>query len=433
MRTAADRWPASRCPASTSSLLRCPARRPVRSAKTRCARPAPRRYRWLRTIRRGRPMTVLAQDASPRPDIADPATYTGGVPHREFARRRAYEPVGWVPEPVLWRHSRGGRIAQRGTGFWAVTTHEAVLSVSRRTEEFSSGRSGVFLTDPRTPGELAAARQLLINMDAPQHVRIRKIVTSVFTPRSVRRLLDSIAGHAAELVDKVVRADRFDAVGDIDAYRATMAEAFAYARRLAAARREQPTDDLVSRMANAELDGQRLSDREFCNLWLLLVVAGNETTRHLIAGSLQALVEHPGERDRLVSGAVPVPTAVEELLRWVTPIMQFRRTATRDTELCGQHIAEGDKVVIYYTSANRDAAVFADPDRLDLAHDPNPHLAFGIGPHFCLGAHLARLELTVLLETIRPYLPGLQVVGPVTRLESNFVNAIKSMPARIAS
>ncbi len=421
-------------------------------------------------------MTVLAQDASPRPDIADPATYTGGVPHREFARRRAYEPVGWVPEPVLWRHSRGGRIAQRGTGFWAVTTHEAVLSVSRRTEEFSSGRSGVFLTDPRTPGELAAARQLLINMDAPQHVRIRKIVTSVFTPRSVRRLLDSIAGHAAELVDKVVRADRFDAVGDlaaelpllvlaellgmpradrrllyrwsnqlvgfddpeygggdIDAYRATMAEAFAYARRLAAARREQPTDDLVSRMANAELDGQRLSDREFCNLWLLLVVAGNETTRHLIAGSLQALVEHPGERDRLVSGAVPVPTAVEELLRWVTPIMQFRRTATRDTELCGQHIAEGDKVVIYYTSANRDAAVFADPDRLDLARDPNAHLAFGIGPHFCLGAHLARLELTVLLETIRPYLPGLQVVGPVTRLESNFVNAIKSMPARIAS
>jgi long-chain acyl-CoA synthetase len=415
-------------------------------------------------------MTVV----SARPDIAHPATYTAGVPHAEFARRRAYEPVGWVPEPLLWRHSSGGRIPHRGTGYWAVTTHEAVLAVSRRTEDFSSGRKGAFLVDPRTPGDLAMTRQLLINMDAPQHVRIRKIVTSVFTPRSVQRLRDSIVGYATGLVDTVVRAGRFDAVtdlaaelpllvlsellgippadrhllyrwsnhlvgfddpefggGDVDAYRTTMAEAFQYALRLAMARREHPTDDLVSRMANAELDGQRLSDREFCNFWLLLVVAGNETTRHLIAGSLYALANEPGQRDRLVSGAVPLATAVEELLRWVTPIMQFRRTAIRDTELCGQAIVEGDKVVIYYTSANRDATVFAEPDRLDLGRDPNPHLAFGIGPHFCLGAHLARLELTVLLDAIRPYLPRFELAGPVTRLESNFVNAVKSMPARI--
>jgi cytochrome P450 len=419
---------------------------------------------------------MLTAPAPPHPDIAHPATFAAGVPHEEFARRREHEPVGWVPEPLLWRHSSGGRIAHRGSGYWAVTTHEAVLSVSRRTEEFSSGAKGAFLVDPRTPGDLAMTRQLLISMDAPQHVRIRKIVTSVFSPRSVRGLLASVTAHAAGLVDEVVRAGSFDAVtdlaaqlpllvladllgipradrhllyawsnhlvgfddpdyggGDVDAYRGTFAEAFQYALSLAARRREHPTDDLLSRIANAELDGQRLSDREFCNFWLLLVVAGNETTRHMIAGALHVLAANPAERDKLVSGAVPVPTAVEELLRWVTPIMQFRRTATRDTELSGQRIAEGDKVVIYYTSANRDATVFADPDRLDLSRDPNPHLAFGIGPHFCLGAHLARLELTVMLDAIRPYLPRFEVIGPVTRLESNFVNAIKSMPARIVA
>lgn len=419
-------------------------------------------------------MTSIAPDAPAQCDIADPATYAAGVPHAEFARRRLHEPVGWVTEPLLWRHSSGGRIAQRGSGYWAVTTHQDVLAVSRRTAEFSSAAKGAFLTDPGTPGDLAMSRQLLINMDAPQHVRIRKIVTSVFTPKSMRDLVDSVTRHATTLVDRVVRAGDFDAVtdlaaelpllvlsdllgvpvadrhllyrwsnqlvgfddpeyggGDVDAYRRTFAEAFQYALRLANDRREHPTGDLISRMANAEVDGQRLSDREFCSFWLLLVVAGNETTRHMIAGSLQALAAYPAERDRLVSGAVPVPTAVEELLRWVTPIMQFRRTATQDTELAGQAIAAGDKVVIYYTSANRDSAVFADPDRLDLGRDPNPHLAFGIGPHFCLGAHLARLELTTMLSTIRPFLPRLEIVGPVTRLESNFVNATKSMPARI--
>lgn len=408
-----------------------------------------------------------------RPDIAHPATFADGVPHDEFARRRLTEPVSWVEEPLLWRHSSGGRIAARGTGYWAVTTHEAVVSVSRRTEEFSSGAKGAFLVDPRTPGDLKQTRQLLVNMDGPQHIRIRRLVASVFTPRAVRALIDNITTHADSLVQKAVQAGEFDIVadlacelpllvlsdllgmpredrhllykwsnqlvgfddpeyggGDIDVYRSTFAEAFSYALKLGMARREHPTGDLISLLANAELDGERLSDREFCNFWLLLVVAGNETTRHLIAGSLQALAENPAERDKLVSGTVPIASAVEELLRWVTPIMQFRRTATQDTELCGQPIAEGEKVVIYYTSANRDAAVFEDPDHLNLARDPNPHLAFGIGPHFCLGAHLARVELTALLTAILPHLPRLELVGPLVRLESNFVNAIKSLPAR---
>jgi cytochrome P450 len=380
--------------------------------------------------------------------------------------------VAWVAEPLLWRHSSGGKIAQQGSGFWAVTTHDLVLSASRRTVEFSSAAKGAFLADPRSPADLRQTRQLLVNMDGPQHIRIRKLVTSVFTPRAVRGLTDSIAAHAQALVQSVVDREQFDVVadlaselpllvlsdllgmpradrrllyqwsnhlvgfddpeyggGDVDAYRSTMAEAFQYALRLAADRRAHPTDDLISLLANVEVDGQRLSDREFCNFWLLLVVAGNETTRHLIAGSLQALAAHPAQRDRLVSGAVGVAAAVEELLRWVTPIMQFRRTATADTEIGGQAISAGDKVVLYYASANRDTAVFTDPDRLDLGRDPNPHLSFGIGPHFCLGAHLARLEVTTLLTALLPHLSRLRLTGPVVRLESNFVNGAKSMPA----
>jgi cytochrome P450 len=355
-----------------------------------------------------------------------------------------------------------------------VTTHEGVTDASRRTEDFSSAAKGVFLADPRTPADLALTRELLVNMDAPQHVRIRKLVTSVFTPRAVRAMVDGVAAHAAALVRGVVRAREFDIVtdlaselpllvlsdllgvppqdrhllyewsnrlvgfddpdyggGDIDSYRGAMAEAFLYALRLAGQRREQPADDLVSRLANAEIDGKRLSDREFCSFWLLLVVAGNETTRHLISGSLQALAENPGERDRLVRGAVPTTVAVNELVRFITPIMQFRRTATRDVRLCGNDIRAGDKVVLYYISANRDTAVFSDSGRLDLGRDPNPHLAFGVGSHFCLGTHLARLEVAMLLTELKPHLAGLELTGPVARLESNFVNGAKAMPARI--
>ncbi|RZQ61087.1 cytochrome P450 [Amycolatopsis suaedae] len=412
--------------------------------------------------------------AAARPDIADPATFRHGVPHAEFARRRATEPVAWVDEPLLVRHSSAGRTAERGSGYWAVTTHDAVVSVSRRTGEFSSAANGAFLRDPRSRADLALMRQLLVNMDAPDHVRIRRLVAAVFTPKAVRGLAASVEAHARALVGRVVAAGEFDVVsdlaaelpllvlcdllgmppsdrhllyrwsnalvgfddpefggGDVEAYNRAFGEAFQYALSLRLTRQEEPGGDLMSRLATVELDGRRLSDREFCSLWLLLVVAGNETTRHLISGAVQALAAHPGERDRLVSGEVGVATAAEELLRWVTPIMMFRRTATVDTEIAGQPVAAGDKVVLYYTSANRDATVFAGADRLDLGRTPNPHLAFGIGPHFCLGAHLARLEVVTLLTTLRPHLPALRLTGPVTRLQSNFVNGAKTMPARI--
>jgi cytochrome P450 len=377
---------------------------------------------------------------------------------------------------VLLRHGNGGRLAEQGSGFWAVTSHAAVLDASRRPADFSSAAKGAFLRDPRSRAELEQARQLLINMDDPRHTRIRKLVTAVFTPRSVQELAAGVDAHAGALVRRVVAAGDFDVVadlarelpllvlcdllgvpqadrhllygwsnrlvgfddpeyggGDVDAYRRTFVDAFAYASALGEERRMRPTGDLISRLATVELDGRRLSGREFCNFWLLLVVAGNETTRHLISGSLQALAAHPAERDRLVAGEVSLDTAVDELLRWVTPIMQFRRTATRDTELAGRPIAAGDKVVLYYASANRDGEVFSRPDRLDLGRTPNPHLAFGIGRHFCLGAHLARYELKALLGALAPYLASFEITGPAERMESNFVNGVKAVPARLDS
>lgn len=409
--------------------------------------------------------------------IADPAAYATGVPHDEFARLRRIDPVSWVDEVALVRHGAGGEpgpVTRRGSGYWAVTRHAAVVAASREPALFSSAAKGAFLADPATPEDLERTRQLLVNMDAPEHTTMRKLVVGAFTPRAIRHLRDGVRRHAENLVARVTAAGEFDVVTDlaaelpllvltdllgmpradrgllyrwsnnlvgfddprfgggrVEAYRQTFVEAFGYARALAADRRRHPGDDLVSRLVYSEVDGRRLTDDELCQLWLLLVIAGNETTRHLISGGLYALATHPDERARLVADPGLTPTAVEELLRWVTPIMQFRRTATRDTSLDGQPIAAGDKVVLYFVSANRDEAVFDRPDRLDLGRADNPHLAFGIGPHFCLGAHLARLEAATLLDTLRPVLSRLELAGPVVRMESNFMNAITSLPARI--
>ncbi|MEV4200748.1 cytochrome P450 [Micromonospora globbae] len=412
-------------------------------------------------------------DPAPPTRLADPATYLAGVPHHEFARLRREAPVAWVDEVELTRTDGDDRTRSRGRGFWAVTRYAAVSEVSRDPVTFSSAAGGAFLADPRTTEDLERNRQLLINMDAPEHTWVRRLVAGVFTPRAVGRLRDMVTRHAEEVVARAVAAREIDVVADLAAelpllvltdllgmppsdrkllfdwsnnlvgfddprygggsvqrYRDTFAAAFAYARQLAAERRARPTDDLVSLLVHARSDGRGLTDAQLCQLWLLLVIAGNETTRHLISNGVQALLEHPDQRDRLIADPTLTASAVEELLRWVTPIMQFRRTATRDTVLDGTRIAAGDKVVIWYASANRDPAVFADPDRLDLGRDPNPHLAFGIGPHFCLGAHLARLEMTALLTALRPHLAGLRLTGPVQRMRTNFMNAITAMPAR---
>ncbi|WP_055483299.1 cytochrome P450 [Sphaerimonospora mesophila] len=408
--------------------------------------------------------------------LADPAEYARGVPYGEFARLRAEDPVAWVAEVDLVRHGADGARTHRGTGYWAVTRHEAVLAASRDPAVFSSAERGAFLADPRTREDLERNRRLLINMDAPRHTRIRRAVSGAFTPRAVARLHDMVRGHAAAVVARAVAARDVDVVTDlaaelpllvladllgmpredrkllfdwsnnlvgfddprygdgrIDTYRRTFVEALRYAAELIARRRRDPGDDLVSRMVAAQAGGEGPTDAELGQLWLLLVIAGNETTRHLISGAVSALLDDPAERDRLVADPGLVPTAVEEFLRWVTPVMQFRRTATRDTVLDGRRIGAGDKVVLYYASANRDASVFADPDRLDLGRRDNPHLAFGIGPHFCLGAHLARMEAAEMLRALLPHLPGLRRTGPDERMRSNFMNAITRLPARFGA
>ncbi|HEU4425844.1 MAG TPA: cytochrome P450 [Pilimelia sp.] len=412
-------------------------------------------------------MTQTAQPAGRSAALlSDPVTFVAGVPHGEFARLRRDEPVSWVPE----RPPRGG------TGFWAVTRYDAVATVSRTPEIFSAEERGVFLTDPRTREDLDRARQMLTNMDGPRHARMRRLVTPAFSPAALRSLRASVDGHAERLVDEVLAAGEFDAVadlaaelpllvladllgiprsdrglllrwsnhlvgfddpeyggGDVAVYRQTFVEAAGYVAELAAQRRRRPGDDLVSRLLGSEVDGERLTEAQLLAFWMLLVVAGNETTRHLISGALAALAEWPAAAARLAADPDLVPTAAEEMLRWVTPIMQFRRTATADTELSGQPIRAGDKVVIYYISANRDEAVFAKPDRLDVARSPNPHLAFGTGPHTCLGARLAHAEFQALLRLLLPHLRRFELTGPPRRLESNFVNGIKSMPARFRS
>jgi cytochrome P450 len=409
--------------------------------------------------------------------LADPAAYSASVPWQEFARRRQEAAVTWVDEPVLRRHSAtGGSRSQRGTGFWAVTRHAAVVRASRSPSVFSSAARGVFLSDPETADDLERARQLLVNMDAPEHARIRRFVTAAFTPRAVHALSASIRGHSVRLAGQVTAAGSFDAVadlaaelpllvladllgiprsdrglllrwsnnlvgfddpdygaGNVDTYRETFIEAFQYARDLAVRRKRAPGTDLISSLVAGNGGGRGLTEAEFCQLWLLLVIAGNETTRHLLSGALLALAEHPEQARRLAADPGLIPRAADELLRWVTPIMQFRRTAVADTELDGQEILAGEKVVLFYISANRDEAVFRSADRLDLGRQPNPHLAFGVGPHYCLGSHLAHLEARTLLGELRPHLSRLRVTGPPVRLQSSFMNGIKSLPMALTS
>jgi cytochrome P450 len=211
-------------------------------------------------------------------------------------------------------------------------------------------------------------------------------------------------------------------------------ELWRYGHGIAAARRSEPRDDLVTKLVEAEIDGERLTSREFDVMFLLLVVAGNETTRQAIAHGMQAFMEHPEELERLRDDPALMPTAVDEIIRWATPVLHFRRTATRDVELRGRTISEGDKVVVWYISANRDELVFDDPYRFDVGRRPNDHVSFGRGgPHFCLGAHLAKLEVKVMFEELLPRLESIEPAGPAERIRTNFTNAFKSMPVRVTT
>jgi cholest-4-en-3-one 26-monooxygenase len=392
-------------------------------------------------------------------DLLDPDAYAAGVPHQTFALLRREAPVH--------RHEQPG-----GLPFWAITRHRDVVAVSRDWATFSSERRGALLRE--APEEaLATQRLMLLNMDPPRHTKLRALVNKGFTPRMVELLRDPIRRVCTELVDAVAGRGECEFVTSIaaelplqviaellgipqsdrhqvfewsntlvgsddpewqgspeDSMNAAMAM-YAYANDLAEARRDSPRDDLVSVLMRAEVDGEHLTEMEFDVFFLLLAVAGNETTRNLISGGMLALMEHPDQRRRLLADPSLIDTAVEEMLRWVTPVMQFQRTAQRDTEIAGVPIAEGDRVGLFYVSANRDEAMFEQPDRFDVGRTPNDHIAFGGGgPHYCLGMSLARLEIRLMFEELLRRMPDAELSGPPRRLRSSFLNGIKAMPVR---
>ena len=394
-----------------------------------------------------------------RLDLTDLDAYAEAVPHEAFRVLREKDPVHWHEEAD-------------GSGFWAVTRHADVVHVSKNPGLFSSARAATNLTEPDAD-ELEILRSLLINMDPPQHVRFRRLVRSSFTPSRVQRLKRRVVGHARELVAGLLQKEECDFVTEVAAElplrviaellgvpeqdrqkifdlsnrligfddpefqsspedgRQAAAEMWLYAHRLAGDRRGGDGEDLVSVLMRAEVDGQRLTDPEFDDFFLLLAVAGNETTRNLISGAMHALIEHPDQWERLRRDRSLLGGGVEEFLRWVTPVMHFRRTVTEDTELGGRPLAAGEKVVMFYPSANRDEAVFDAPQRFDVARHPNPHLSFGIGEHYCLGASLARLEITAVFDELLRRVHRLEPSGPVRRLRSNFIAGIKAMPVRV--
>jgi cytochrome P450 len=357
-----------------------------------------------------------------------------------------------------------------GAGYWALTRHDEIWHVSRNPGVFCSGQGSTIGDIPQEMNEFFGS---MINMDDPKHYRLRSIVSSGFTPREVTRVEEQVKHKATEIVDRLLRdhpggecdfvehvaaalplevicdmmgipaedygkvygwTNTILGVGDpefVTSYEELMAhslEMFTYAQNLGEERRANPTDDITSVMMTAEVDGERLTAQEFGSFFILLVVAGNETTRNAITHGMKALTDHPEQLATLYGDfETHAKSAMEEIVRWGTPVIHFRRTATEDTEIAGQPIAAGEKVVMFYNSGNRDERVYDDPFVFDVTRPVQPQqIGFGAGgPHFCLGANLARREMTLMFDEIRRRLPSLRTVGEPEYLQSNFINGIK--------
>jgi cholest-4-en-3-one 26-monooxygenase len=395
-------------------------------------------------------------------DIATPEHYErNGYPHAEWAYLRKHAPVFWYER-------------DNAHPFWAITKHADIVELSKQPDIFLNGpRLAVFTNDLPPPPENAIRH--LLNMDPPDHAAFRKVTSQRFTPRSVQVWDTKVRRITREVFDEAAKQERIDFVQDVSA-KITIAviaemlgvprhdweqlfrwtneiiapqdpefqydksafdtvnearlEVFQYFERMAEERRRQPTEDMVSVVAHAKVYGEALHTMELLSYYLLLVVAGNETTRNAMTGGLLALLENPGEWKKLQNDPELITPAVEEIVRWTTPVIQFCRTATRDYELRGKTIRAGESACLFYPSANRDEEIFEDGDVFRIDRHPNDHIGFGRGEHVCLGAHLARLELRCAFEELRQRLVHAELDGPVQRVRSSFVGGIKHVPLR---
>ncbi|KQY02397.1 cytochrome [Mycobacterium sp. Root135] len=387
-------------------------------------------------------------------DFTDLDNFAAGFPHELFAVHRRDAPVYWH-QPT--EHTPDGE------GFWSVATHAESLAVLRDPSTFSSETGGSRPYGGTLLQDLPIAGQVLNMMDDPRHAQIRRLVSSGLTPRMIGRVEDDLRSRARRLLDDVEPGRPFDFLVDVaaelpmqmicillgvpeserhwlfhaiepqfDLARTASADdgarMYAYGAELVASKRANPTDDMLSIVANDEACG--LSELELYLFFSLLFSAGAETTRNAVAGGLLALIDHPEQMQLLRSSPSLLPTAVEEMVRWTSPSPSKRRTATRDVQLGGCEVKAGQKVQIWEGSANRDSSVFVDPDVFDVTRSPNPHLGFGQGVHYCLGAHLARLELRVLFEELLARFASVSLAGPVEWTRSNRHTGIRALPAR---
>jgi cholest-4-en-3-one 26-monooxygenase len=394
-------------------------------------------------------------------DFIDPDLYVHRVPTEELAelRRRA---------PVWWNAQRRGSVGFDDDGFWVVTRHADITDISKHSDRYSSYENTALIRFhqgiPREQIEMQ--RVILLNMDPPEHTKVRAIVSRGFTPRSINNMRDSLRERAERIVATALREGTGDFVADVacelplqaiadligvpqedrkkifqwsnamigsddpeyaDAAMVASMEILAYAMQMAEDRRANPRDDIVTKLVNAEINGEHLSADQFGYFVLMLSVAGNETTRNAISHGMQAFFDHPDQWEMFK--AERPETAADEVIRWGTPITVFQRTALADTELGGQSIKAGDRLGLFYRSANFDEEVFDHPERFDITRNPNPHLGLGgMGAHYCLGASLAKMEIGLIFNAIADAMPGIRQAGQPERLRSGWVNGIKRLP-----
>ena len=387
-------------------------------------------------------------------DLLSPASFAAGQPHHQFAWLRHHDPVHWHEEP-------GGK------GFWAVTRYADVWAVDRDFATYSSEPT-IMIADPLSESGGFGPYKMMLMMDPPEHTGFRKLIRSEFTQPAAHLREGRIQALARQIVDAVADKGECDFVAEVagempsfviaelmglplddgrELYKLTEAihtapeaqapgagaaavmQMFEYGTRLIAEKRARPSDDLASKLLACEVDGRRLEDMEFLLFFLLLVDAGGDTTRNLLSGGLLALMDHPEHYVWLMEDLDErLPLAREELLRWTSPVIYMRRTARRDAELGGKQIRAGDKVVMYFGSANRDPEKFELPEALALARPENPHIAFGTGPHGCLGQHLARIEIDAMMKEVLTRMTDFQLAEPVEWLPSNFISGPRRMP-----